>query len=428
MLKKFMPVTASLLLVCASAALAQPAEIRISWWGGNSRHQATLKAIELFEKQNPEIKVKAEYAGWEGYLSRLTVQIAGGNEPDVIQTNWNWLPLFSKDGTGFNDLLKLKESFDLSQYDPQSLKSVMVNNKLNGIPVAMTARSFYYNQKLWQEMGVKYPQSWDELKAAGKAFKAKDENKYPLVLDYMESITLVQSWMVQKYNIAAIDEKSGKFNYTPQQWVEFFQVYKDLVDSHVFPSTRVLASYGKSNTWEMKPWIQGMWGGIYMWNTNAVMYENNLAAPYDKLELGPFFMLPGAKDAGLFLKPTMMFSVSKSTKYPQQSAKLIDFLMNDPAGVEAMGLERGTPLSKKAWAQLSSSGAIQDDNITVTGIKSSLALPHQIPTSPYFDNPQLVALWHDTIQNIDHGNVTVAEAAPIFEKNAGRILQRAIRK
>lgn len=226
MLKKILPVTASLLLVCACAAVAQPAEIRISWWGGNSRHQATLKAIELFEKQNPDIQVKAEYAGWEGYLSRLTVQMAGGDAPDVIQTNWNWLPLFSKDGNGFYDLLTLKENIDLSQYDPQSLQSVMVDNKLNGIPVAMTARSFYYNQKLWQEMGVAYPQSWEELKAAGNAFKAKDKNKYPLVLDYMESITLVQSWMVQKHNIAAIDEKSGKFNYTPQQWVEFSRSIK----------------------------------------------------------------------------------------------------------------------------------------------------------------------------------------------------------
>src|SRR5690606_38777361 len=121
----------------------------------------------------------------------------------------------------------------------------------------------------------------------------------------------------------------------------------------------------------MKPWIQGQWGGIYMWNTNAVMYENNLAAPYNTLELGPFFMLPGATDAGLFLKPTMMFSVAKTSKHPQQAAKLIDFLMNDPAGVAAMGLERGTPLSKKAVAQLSSSGVLKDDNITVTGIKSS---------------------------------------------------------
>lgn len=111
--KLIAPVAASFLLACACLTAAQAAEIRISWWGGNSRHQATLEAIKLFEETYPDIKVKAEYAGWEGYLSRLTVQIAGGNEPDVIQTNWNWLPLFSKDGNGFYDLYKQKAVLDL---------------------------------------------------------------------------------------------------------------------------------------------------------------------------------------------------------------------------------------------------------------------------------------------------------------------------
>ena len=180
--KLIAPVAASLMLACSCLSAAQATEIRISWWGGNSRHQATLNAIKLFEEKYPDIKVKAEYAGWEGYLSRLTVQIAGGNEPDVIQTNWNWLPLFSRDGKGFYDLYQQKAVLDLQQYDPQSLSTTTVNGKLNGLPVAVTARSFYYNSKLWQEMGVSYPQSWDELMAAGRAFKAKDEEKYPLVL------------------------------------------------------------------------------------------------------------------------------------------------------------------------------------------------------------------------------------------------------
>ncbi|AHG19794.2 sugar ABC transporter substrate-binding protein [Chania multitudinisentens RB-25] len=408
-------------------ALAKDVELRFSWWGGNARHQATLEAIKAFEQKYPHIKVKAEYAGWEGYLSRLTTQIAGGKEPDVIQTNWNWLPIFSKYGTGFYDLHQVAKTLDLTQYDPQSLESVTVNGKLNGIPVAATARSFYYNKEKWQEMGVAYPQSWDELKAAGLAFKAKDENSYPLVLDYMESLTLLQSYMVQKYNIPAIDEKNAKFNYTPQQWEEFFQLYKDLVDSHVFPSKRVLTSYGNANTWEMSPWINGTWGGVYMWNTNALMYQNNLAAPKNKLELGPFFMLPGAKDAGLFFKPTMMFSISRNTKHPEESALLINFLMNEPEGVKALGLERGVPLSQTAYQQLLQNGVIKEDSIVVTGLKSFMALPHNIPTSAYFDYPQFVALYHETIQKIDQGDLSVKDAASSFAKSADRIMKKTMK-
>ena len=53
--------------------------------------RAALKALALFEQRHPGLKVKAEYMGFAGYLERLTTQIAGGSEPDVMQINWAWL-------------------------------------------------------------------------------------------------------------------------------------------------------------------------------------------------------------------------------------------------------------------------------------------------------------------------------------------------
>lgn len=32
--------------------------LSISWWGGDSRHEATLAALELFEEKYPNIKVE----------------------------------------------------------------------------------------------------------------------------------------------------------------------------------------------------------------------------------------------------------------------------------------------------------------------------------------------------------------------------------
>ena len=61
----------------------------------------------------------------------------------------------------------------------------------------------------------------------------------------------------------------------------------------------------------------------------------------------------------------------------------------------------------------------------VAGLKSFMALPHAIPTSPHFDNPQFVALYHETIQKIDQGNLSVKDAASSFAKSADRILKRA---
>ena len=411
----------------ALPSMAKDVDLRMSWWGGNGRHQVTLKALEEFHKQNPDINVKAEYTGWDGHLSRLTTQIAGGTEPDVMQTNWNWLPIFSKNGDGFYDLNKMKDIIDLSQFDAKELQSTTVDGKLNGIPISVTARVFYFNDETWKQAGVTYPKTWDELMAAGKTFESKLGKQYfPVVLEHQDTLSLLRSYMVQKYNIPEIDTAKKQFGYSKEQWVEFFGMYKKLIDSHVMPDTKYYASFGKSNMYEMKPWIEGEWAGTYMWNSTINKYSDNLKPPA-KLELGSYPMLPGATDAGMFFKPAQMFSISKTTKHPKEAAMLINFLLNEKAGVEALGLERGVPLSKAAVTQLTADGVIKDNDPAVAGLKLAQSLPNKLPTSPYFDDPQIVSLFGTSLQYIDYGQKTVEETAAEFERQGNRILKRAMR-
>ena len=46
-------------------------ELRMSWWGSQERHDKTLAAIELFEKQNPGVTITGEYSGFDGYMDKL---------------------------------------------------------------------------------------------------------------------------------------------------------------------------------------------------------------------------------------------------------------------------------------------------------------------------------------------------------------------
>ncbi|SUW62427.1 Putative ABC transporter substrate-binding protein yesO [Buttiauxella agrestis] len=420
-------ITSTLAMAAGSAFAADQVDLRMSWWGGNGRHQVTLKAVEEFQKQHPNIKVKSEYTGWDGHLSRLTTQIAGGTEPDVMQTNWNWLPIFSKTGTGFYDLNTVKGDLDLAQFDPKELQSTTVDGKLNGIPISVTARVFYFNDETWKKAGISYPKTWEELMAAGKTFESKLGKQYfPVVLEHQDTLSLLRSYMVQKYNIPEIDTAKKQFGYSKEQWVEFFGMYKKLIDSHVMPDTKYYASFGKSNMYEMKPWIEGEWAGTYMWNSTINKYSDNLKPPA-KLELGSYPMLPGATDAGLFFKPAQMFSISKTTKHPKEAAMLINFLLNEKAGVEALGLERGVPLSKAAVTQLTADGVIKDNDPAVAGLKLAQSLPNKLSTSPYFDDPQIVSLFGTSLQYIDYGQKSVEETAAEFERQGNRILKRAMR-
>ena len=42
-------------------------QLSLSWWGGDSRHEATLAAIDKFMELNPDIEVKATYGAWDGW-------------------------------------------------------------------------------------------------------------------------------------------------------------------------------------------------------------------------------------------------------------------------------------------------------------------------------------------------------------------------
>ena len=69
--------------------------LRVSWWGSQSRHDLTQQALELYMKDNPNVKVEAEFTDWSGYWDKLATQAAGGELPDVIQMDYSYLSQYA---------------------------------------------------------------------------------------------------------------------------------------------------------------------------------------------------------------------------------------------------------------------------------------------------------------------------------------------
>lgn len=416
-------VIASLLFSCTSTWAQQPVELRMSWWGGNSRHQATLKALEAFEKTYPHIHVKAEYTGWDGHLARLTTQMASGTEPDVMQTNWPWLSIFSKNGEGYYDLFKLKDTLDLGQYSANDLASTTVKGKLNGLPISVNAPVFYYNDVTWQKAGLAYPKDWDAFFAAGKVFQQKlGNNAYPYAMVDQDVILLLNTWMMQKYQKPMFN-RDGSFGWDDAQWAEAFSFLKRLSDEHVLPSPKTLSAYGKGNLYEMKPWINGEWGGLFTWNITIRMFANNMTPPA-KLVLGDYVMQPGAKESGAYFKTAQMLSVAKSTKHPKEAALLINFLLNDPQSVEALGLERGIPLNKSAETLLTGKGIIDPNDPVIAGLRQAQALHTTVVATPYIEDLQIIDQFTSAREKLDQGQLTPAQVAAEFRQQVERIVRR----
>ena len=92
-------------------------ELRFSWWGGESRIQATLTAINLYMKKNPDVKIEAEYSSFEGYYQKCLSRLAGGTAPDIIQLDQPWLENFMTFDNFFVDLYQYKSIIKLDGFD-----------------------------------------------------------------------------------------------------------------------------------------------------------------------------------------------------------------------------------------------------------------------------------------------------------------------
>jgi oligogalacturonide transport system substrate-binding protein len=414
-------------LLAAGAARAAPREVRLrmSWWGGNEVHRAYLASIRRFEQQYPHIKVKGEYTGWTGHLERLTTQIAGGTAPDVMQVNWNWLVLFSRDGRGFRDLNSLADSIDLAQFDAEARGTGTVAGLLNALPVTMTARVFYFNETTFAKAGIAVPASWDELFAAGRLFRGRlGADYYPLALNFLDLVALGRSWVVQKTSAPFVNERARRLNPSQADITEMAQLYQRLVDEHVIASAPERASYGNVAEQELRPWITGRYAGTYYW-TSAVGKLVETVEPGQEFVLAPYLMRPGAQDAGLFYRPGMMLAVNANTEHPREAAMLLDFIFNDPFAIEAFGLSRGLPVSRKAVATLEALGA--KHSLGWDGNEQVATLPHRVGESGYFEHPRVRDGFIDAFEAQGFGKAGVAETGARMHSDINRILQRVIR-
>ena len=73
----------------------EPVTIRFSWWGGDSRHEATEKAVQAFMEKYPWITVENEYGAWTGWEEKQSLNILTGECADVMQIGSNWVTDYS---------------------------------------------------------------------------------------------------------------------------------------------------------------------------------------------------------------------------------------------------------------------------------------------------------------------------------------------
>lgn len=395
--------------------------ITISWWGGDSRHEATLKALELFEEKYPNIKVEPQYGAWGGWLEQLSVQMAGNTEPDVMQINWNWIYEFSADGTGFTDLNQYADILELDQYPKNLLEEMSINGNLLGVPISTTGKVFYWNKTTFDKAGLEVPDSFEDMIEAGQVFKEKlGEDYYPMALTPYEQMLIMVYYLQQKYDKQWIVDR--QVNFTQEEVADGIAFIRMLEDNHVFPSQQKLTSDGADTMDKNVNWMNGKYAGFYEWDSSQAKFANALEEGQEMV-MGGYPYDHGETKAGT-AKIFMAYAISDTCEHPKEAALLISFLQGDPEAVKTQGTQRGIVSHEGAKKILEADGQLSD--LTYT---SNLAAMENagFPLDPYFEDVKLkekTGLYFEIFEAMSYDNTDPMELAELLIEGINQVQEK----
>jgi len=402
-----------------AAAEKEPVKLRIAWWGGQSRHDYTLKVIELYESLNPHVTIEADYATFDDYWKKLAPQAAASSLPDIIQMDISYLTQYG----GRNQLADLQPfidsgALDVADISESALSGGKVNDKLVALNLGGNVLSTTLDVETMKSLGIDVPTrdwTWDDFEKMAEQAKAKGKQVGGFAFRHD---------VFFPYYLRTIDQKmysaDGKtIGYADDQaFIDYFSRYQKWYDNgYILSLDKETQKKGVAEEDEI------LLGNAISGNgwSNQFLAVANLVTDRP-LELYP---LPGRNgNKGLFQKPSMFFSITENSKVKEEAAKFISFFVNDIEANKLIKGDRGVPVSSKVKEALKP--ILSPNEVKIFDYVAWAEQNSSVGDPP---NPigatEIEKLLRDMSERILYKKISVADAAVEFRKEANAILARA---
>ncbi|MGW7285192.1 ABC transporter substrate-binding protein [Streptomyces sp. NPDC054847] len=185
--------------------------------------------VKEFKKKYPNADVEVVVQPFEKREETLVTAIAGGQGPDVVYFNPDFIPKFAVEGTlePVGDVIE----DDRGDFKESALESMTWDGQLYGVPLLMQTLTAVCNTKVLADSGVdECPRTWDELEAM--APKVKKAGYVPT--DYVAALTLTLNHSYYPYLWQAggevLNEDGTKAAFNSPEGLAALQFIKKMVD------------------------------------------------------------------------------------------------------------------------------------------------------------------------------------------------------
>lgn len=311
--------------------------ISLAWWGEPARAEMYEKAVDLFEKDHPNITVQTQFQDWDAYWTARATEAAGGALPDVIQMDLSYLRQYGATGQLLDLAGQEGVNLDVDGIDDSLLGSGQIDGSQFGVPTSTNTLALFYNADLLKKVGVEPPAegyTWDDLNAWIAEVSKAGAGEKPVIYgsaDYTGTFWFFLQWLIQQ-GVEPFTA-DGQLNFDEAQMTEWLNQGQQLRDDGAF--------FPIKQTKQLEPL-----GGFHVNQSASEATWDNFLAGYVAESGEDIKMLPmpsGENGPQQFWKPSMLLSASAQTEQPEAAAALIDFLVNNPEVGTIFGTSKGVP-------------------------------------------------------------------------------------
>ncbi|HEY7595566.1 MAG TPA: extracellular solute-binding protein [Actinophytocola sp.] len=150
-----------------------------TYWFLNGQPQEGVRtgAVDRFNKANPDEKIVATTYQNDAYKTKIKTAIGAGQAPTII---WGWGGGTLRTYVEADQVEDLTSWFDQNskvkdRLFPSSFGAATIDGKIYAMPCeTVQPIVLYYNKKIFDDVGVQPPQSWDDIMALVPKFNAKN--------------------------------------------------------------------------------------------------------------------------------------------------------------------------------------------------------------------------------------------------------------
>lgn len=325
-------------------------DLRASWWGGESRAELFDQIIDNYEATLDGVTFETSFTPFDQYFPKLATEAAGKDLPDVLFITERQISDFAPALLDLQPYVNVGQ-LDLGGFSDNFIEAGRVDGQLKMMAVGATYPTIQYNQTLFDEAGLPYPEgewTWDDVKdVAVQLSEALGPNRWGMQ-DSGGTGTLFENFLLQR------DKRlfdGDELAFEEQDLADWLQLWEDLRQAGATPPGQVTVE-NASNTFENSLFGTHKVAMFYTSHNQLPTFQGFMAD--DVLALAPD---PVAGDTRATMIIGTFMSVAGNTGNADAAVGLLNYWVNDPEAIELFGAQFGSPPSSVAVEQITGSAS-----------------------------------------------------------------------